>query len=172
MLEGPPAAKHAADQIAPAKSLDDLRRRLLGFAIKLVWNRDDAEEIVQDAFQLALTKGLAVNDPALAPWLYRTVTNLCLNQRRRRPAQALADWLDPRDATSPGDAVERAESIESLRAAIEELPTQQRIALVLRNMQQMDYDQIAQVMQLTVAAVRTHVHLARRALANQLGESQ
>ncbi len=172
MLEGPPAANAAADQTAAPTSLDELRRRMLGFAIKLVWNRDDAEEIVQDAFQLSLTKGPAVTDPALAPWLYRTVTNLCLNQRRRRPPQPLADWLDPQDATSPSDAVERAESIESLRAAIGNLPDQQRIALILRNMQQMDYNEIAQVMQLSVAAVRTHVHLARRALANKLGGSQ
>jgi len=171
MLEGPPAAKQAADQTA-ATPLDELRRRLLGFAIKLVWNRDDAEEIVQDAFQLALSKGPAVQDPALSPWMHRTVSNLCLNHRRRRSPEPLAEWLDPADSARPHDKVERAESIESLRAAIEKLPGQQRIALVLRTMQQMDYPEVAEVMQLSVAAVRTHVHLARRALADQLGDQE
>lgn len=167
MLEGPPAAEQHA-----APPLDELRRRLVGFAIKLLWNRDDAEEIVQDAFQLALTKGPAVTDPAIAPWMYRTVTNLCLNQRRRRPHESIADWLDPVEAARPYDAAERAEALERLRAAIERLPDQQRIALALRSMEQMGYPEVAEVMQLSTAAVRTHVHLARRALANQLGESQ
>lgn len=171
MLEGPPAAKQAENQTA-ALPLDELRRRLVGFAIKLVWNRDDAEEIVQEAFQLAMTKGPAVIDPAITPWMYRTVTNLCLNQRRRRPHESIADWLDPVDASQPHDAPERAESFEKLRAAIQLLPDQQRIALVLRSMEQLDYPKVAEVMQLSVAAVRTHVHLARRALAGRLGGLQ
>ncbi|MBN2562742.1 MAG: RNA polymerase sigma factor [Phycisphaerae bacterium] len=155
-------------------AIKDLRRRLVRLAVKLIWNRQDAEEIVQDAFQLAMTTGTRFPDERRDPWMLRTVANLCLNRRRRRRPEPLADWTDlpapaSSDGASPSSRLQRAEQLDRLREAIAELPNQQRIALVLRTMERMDYLDIAEVMALSVPAVRSHVHFARRRLADLLG---
>jgi len=136
------------------------RQRLVGLAVRFVWNRDDAEEIVQEAFRLALQGGIATNDSHFIPWMNRTVTNLCLNQRRKRRMQSLPDDA----AYSSSNAAETREQMEQLRDHMTRLPDQQRTALTLRAMQQMSYGEIAEIMELSEAAVRTHVHLARRTL--------
>lgn len=137
-----------------------IRQRLVGLAVRFVWNRDDAEEIVQEAFRLALQNGIATHDSHFGPWMNRTVTNLCLNQRRKHRMQPLPD-----DAVHPSsNAAETREQLEQLREQVTRLPDQQRTALTLRAMQQMSYAEIAEIMELSEAAVRTHVHLARRTL--------
>lgn len=146
-------------------ALEDFRRRLVRLAVKLIWNRDDAEEIVQDAFRLALDKGLKTTEQRFGPSLFRTVANLCLNHRRRRRPEPLADWIDPTHTRTPEAAAQKNEQLGRLRESINRLPNQQRLALVLRTMEQMDYGDIADVMQLSIPSVRAHVHLARRRLA-------
>ncbi|MFH1417918.1 MAG: sigma-70 family RNA polymerase sigma factor [Planctomycetota bacterium] len=144
------------------------RGRLMRLAVKLVWNREDAEDTVQEAFKLAMAKGPRQSGAALRPWLYRTVCNLCLNLRRRRRPEPLMPWLDVAEAAAPDSRLRRAEALSQLRAAIDRLPEQQRLALVLRTMERMDYARIAEIMTLSVSAVRAHVHLARRGLAEML----
>jgi RNA polymerase sigma-70 factor (ECF subfamily) len=147
-----------------------LRTRLMGYAAKFLWNPHDAEEVVQDAFKEAVKTGLAVCDERVLPWLFRTVGNLCRNLRRKKRPEALAEWVEPSTGTTPGGEMQRAEELERLRAAVRDLPEQQRTALVLRTMERMEYAQVAEIMELSVAAVRTHVHLARRRLADVLGK--
>jgi RNA polymerase sigma-70 factor (ECF subfamily) len=150
--------------------MNELRRRLIRYAAKLVWNRQDAEEVVQEAFKLALSGGPAFSEERFAPWMFRTVGHLSLNLRRRHRPEPLAPWLDVEQAAAPEGRMDRAEQFERLRRAVELLPEQQRTALVLRTMEQMDYPKIAEIMELSVSAVRTHVHLARERLIGILGD--
>ena len=163
----------AASGLSGEARLAELRRRLVGWAVKLLWNRADAEEVVQEAFKTAMTSGPRLSHEGFGPWMFRTVANLCLNERRRRRPEPLGDWADlPAPGTSdssPQARLERVEQLVRLRRAIDELPGQQRVALVLRTMEQMDYLDIAEVMGLSVAAVRSHVHFARRKLAELMG---
>ncbi len=144
------------------------RQRLIRLAVKLVWNRDDAEDAVQEAFKLAMVKGPRQSAEAMRPWLYRTVGNLCLNLRRRRKTEPLSRWIDVAKTSPPDSRLQRAEALSGLRAAIDQLPEQQKLALVLRTMERMDYPRIAEIMAISVSAVRAHVHLARRRLAQLL----
>ena len=148
----------------------ELRRRLVGYAVKLVWNRQDAEEIVQEAFKLALAGGPAFSEDRLVAWMFRTVGNLSQNLRRRRKPEALAPWLDIGQDASPAERMERTEQFERLRRGVDQLPEQQRMATVLRMMEQMEYPRIAEIMELSVSAVRTHVHLARERLIDILAD--
>ncbi len=148
------------------------RQRLIRLAVKLVWNRDDAEDAVQEAFKLAMAKGPRQSAEALRPWLYRTVGNLCLNLRRRRRTEPLSRWIDVAETAQPDSRLQRAEALGGLRAAIDQLPAQQKLALVLRTMERMDYARIAEIMSISVSAVRAHVHLARRRLAEMLGRHE
>ncbi len=157
--------------LSPEAWIEALRRRLMQFAVKLVWNRDDAEEIVQEAFQLAAARGIAIRDAAFGPWLARTTANLAMNRRRRRRPAPLSDALESPDGDTPATQADRAERLERVRSAIETLPPQQRLAITLRTMEQMDYAGVAAVLQCSEAAARTHVHLARARLAELLARS-
>lgn len=149
-------------------AIEDLRRRLVRYAVKLVWNRDDAEESVQGAFTIAMEKGVSPSDERFGPWMFRTVGNICLNERRKRKYEPLADWIEHDTGEDAGAHAERVERLNRLRTAIAALPEQQRIAIVLRGEQQMSYPDIASVMELSESAVRGYVHQARKKLAEQL----
>jgi RNA polymerase sigma-70 factor (ECF subfamily) len=111
---------------APAGRLDDLRRQMIGLAVKFVWNRDDAEELVQDAFKISVRGGPGTDEERFGPWMVRTVTNLCLNHRRKRRTEPLQEWMGPLTEGGPAEAMEQAERLELLRASIDQLPRQQR----------------------------------------------
>lgn len=149
-------------------ALEDLRRRLVRYAVKLVWNRADAEEIVQDAFRIASVKKIAAGNDQFDPWMFRTTGNLCLNHRRKRRPESLGDWVGVSEARTPIESAMDVERLERLRVCISELPPQQRIALTLRWIEQFDYRAVAGIMELSESAARAHVHQARRNLSEAL----
>lgn len=154
--------------LSPQAALEDLRRQLVRYAVKLVWNRADAEEIVQDTFKIAAEKQIAVGDETLRPWLFRTTGHLCLNHRRRRKPESLTDWIAPTADQSPLARASDAERIERLRTGIAELPGQQRIAVTLRCIEQFGYADVAAIMNISESAARAHVHQGRRRLAEAM----
>ena len=157
-LDAPAAPAEAATTLAA------WRTRLVALAMKLVWNRDDAEELAQEAFVRAMVKQIPAGDAHYGPWLMRTVANLAVNHRRRRKSEPLSDMVLRQTGTSGETRQDDLLRIEKLRLNMEQLPDQQRIALVLKAMEGLEYDAIAEIMELSPAAVRTHVHLARKRL--------
>jgi len=167
----------AADRSSPdvdAHPIDwaAARARLVRFAVKLLWNRADADEVVQEAMALAVQKGAAAEGAHLDAWLTRTVAHLCLNRRRRRTAASLNDAALLASGAPPDRLAQRREELQRLRDAIACLPDRQRIAITLRAMEHQDYAEIARTMNLSEPAVRTHVHLARQRLAERLREKR
>lgn len=156
--DAPPAPTDAAIVVSAWRS------RLVALAMKLVWNRDDAEELAQEALMRAIVKQIPAGDPSYGPWLMRTVANLALNHRRHRKAERLNEAALQR--VGGGNEHDRAalQRIERVRMDMAHLPDQQRIALVLRAMEGLEYEAIAEIMEISPAAVRTHVHLARKRL--------
>jgi RNA polymerase sigma-70 factor (ECF subfamily) len=146
----------------------EMRGRLIGLATKLLWNRDDAEEIVQEAMALAVARSrTAAVD---GPWMVRTVVNLCRNLKRRSRPESISPWIETVARDGARDPVELREELERTRTALDKLPEQQRVALVLRTMEQMEYSAIGEVLSISEAAVRTHVHLGRKKLVDLLRE--
>lgn len=146
-------------------AIEDLRRRLVRYAVRLLWNRDDAEEVAQEAFGIAIEHGVTHAESRFGPWMFRTVGNLCLNRRRKRRYESLDKWIEHAGEDDPAEKAAQLERLTLLREAIEKLPDQQRIAIVLKTQQQMDYGDIARIMEISESAARGHVHLARRKLA-------
>jgi RNA polymerase sigma-70 factor (ECF subfamily) len=155
----------SAGDSATSTRIDALRRRATRLAVKLVWNVADAEELVQEAFRIAVSSGVGFDEERFEPWMLRTVGNLCLNLRRRRRAEPLGPWIDAKSTETPPDIALRRERLERIREEISRLPAQQRLAITLRSMEQMSYAEIAEIMELSEETVRGHVHLARRKLA-------
>jgi len=168
----PPDGSAPLSGAAWKAAVEDHRRGLVRLAVKLVWNRDDAEDLVQEAFQLAVAKRMTPADERFGPWLYRTVSNLCLNHRRRRRAEPLGDWVAVADDVEPDARAQQVEQLTRLREAIGQLPDRQRLAITLRTLEQMDYPRIAEIMELSVSAVRAHVHFGRGRLAELMAVSE
>ena len=150
------------------------RAELVRLAHRFVWSPDDAEDIVHDAILHARRNRDQLRDPAKAnPWLRRIVVQRAIlhlrkTYRRRRVLEA-AGRAEPVPAIDPVREAARIEEIQALRAAIEQLPTQQQIAVTLRHLEGMEYPRIAEIMDVAESTVRFHVRQARLALAARLG---
>ncbi len=142
--------------------------RLLSFCRHMLASKEDAEDVLQEVFAAAFNAVLADDRPInVRPWLYRIARNRSLNHLRRNTAQGV-DSMDvhfAENGISTSDKVLRRESFRELIADVHELPETQRTALLLREIDAMSYEQIAQAMETTVPSVKSLLVRARISLA-------
>jgi RNA polymerase sigma factor (sigma-70 family) len=142
--------------------------RLLAFCRHMLGSQEDAEDVLQEVFAAAFNAICADERPINArPWLYRIARNRCLNHLRR-PQPAGQDSMDvfERDGgTSTADTVHKREEFRHIVLDVQELPETQRTALLLREIDALSYDQIAEAMDTTVPSVKSLLVRARVALA-------
>ncbi|MEA2355750.1 MAG: hypothetical protein QOD61_1879, partial [Solirubrobacteraceae bacterium] len=141
--------------------------RLLAFCRHMLASREDAEDVLQEVFAAAfnaiLADGREIN---VRPWLYRIARNRCLNHLRRQTAIGV-DSMDVHFADAGQSTVEKAAGREDFRllmSDIRRLPETQRTALLLREMDALSYEQIAEAMETTVPGVKSLLVRARVAL--------
>jgi RNA polymerase sigma factor (sigma-70 family) len=142
--------------------------RLLAFCRHLLGSREDAEDVLQEVFSAAFNAMLA-DDRSInvRPWLYRIARNRSLNHLRRIQAVGV-DSMDVHLSdygASTADKVHEREEFRVLVGDIQELPETQRTALVLREMDALSYEQIAEAMETTVPSVKSLLVRARVSLA-------
>ncbi|HEY2006472.1 MAG TPA: RNA polymerase sigma factor [Solirubrobacteraceae bacterium] len=142
--------------------------RLLAFCRHLLSSREDAEDVLQEVMAAAFNAILADERPInVRPWLYRIARNRSLNHLRR--AQAIGvDSMDTHfsdHGASTADKVHEREEFRLLVGDIHELPETQKTALVLREMDALSYEQIAEAMETTVSSVKSLLVRARVSLA-------
>jgi RNA polymerase sigma factor (sigma-70 family) len=150
--------------------------RLLAFCRHMLASREDAEDVLQEVFTAAFNAMVADERPInVRPWLYRIARNRCLNHLRRTPAIGV-DSMDvhlSEHGLTTADQVHRREEFRLLIGDVQELPESQRTALLLREMDALSYEQIAEAMETTIPSVksllvRARVGLAEAAEARQL----
>src|ERR1700733_7196178 len=142
--------------------------RLLAFCRHMLGSREDAEDVLQDVLTASYNAILA-DDRAInvRPWLYRIARNRCLNHLRRTRAVGV-DSMDIHFAehgATTADKVHEREEFRQLLHDIRDLPETQRTALVLREMDALSYEQIAEAMETTVSSVKSLLVRARVSLA-------
>jgi RNA polymerase sigma-70 factor, ECF subfamily len=162
--------------------------RVYRLACGITRNPADAEEVVQDVFlQMVLKGGTFEGRAALTSWIYRMTTNLSLNKRRGKRLELetsleaylptfhhdghrngdrtflLADW-----SATPDRQLLSGESRRILEEAIDGLPDHYRAVLILKDVEELSSDEVAQIVGDSVAAVKTRLHRARMALREQL----
>jgi RNA polymerase sigma factor (sigma-70 family) len=148
--------------------------RLLAFCRHLLGSREDAEDVLQEVFSAAFNAILADERPInVRPWLYRIARNRSLNHLRRIQAVGV-DSMDIHfsdHGASTADQVHRREEFRMLLDDIQELPETQRTALILREMDALSYEQIAEAMETTVPSIKSLLVRARVSLA-EAGEAR
>lgn len=164
--------------------VDDYQRRLYGFALRMTGNREDAEEIVQDAFVRAFRALGKMSDEArrelrLQPWLYTITLNVTRNRlRSKRPTNVALDALADPDALlnntqegpeQPEHVVERGTDLELVEQALLQLPMHLRAAATLRFIEGRSHPEIAEILNQPIGTVKSHVHRAVRILRRILG---
>jgi RNA polymerase sigma-70 factor (ECF subfamily) len=157
-------------------------------ACRLTGHEGDAQDVLQETF-LAAYRGLPTfrGDARFSTWVYRIATNAALMHRRaqaRRPAESLEAYLprfteDGVHAGEPADllAASRADEVldykvlaERARIGLDRLPDAYRDAFVLRDLEEMPTEEVAEVLGVTAAAVRQRVHRARLMLRGYLSD--
>jgi RNA polymerase sigma factor (sigma-70 family) len=142
--------------------------RLLSFCRHMLGSREDAEDVLQEVFAAAFNAVLAdEREINVRPWLYRIARNRSLNHLRRASAVGV-DSMDVHFADhgmSTGDRAIRRESFRELLSDVHDLPETQRTALLLREIDALSYEQIAQAMETTVPSVKSLLVRARISLA-------
>jgi RNA polymerase sigma factor (sigma-70 family) len=148
--------------------VDRYTSRLLAFCRHMLGSTEDAEDVLQEVFTAAFNAICADDRPINArPWLYRIARNRCLNHLRR-PQHAGQDSMDvfERDGgATTADTVHTREEFRQIVADVGELPESQRTALLLREIDALSYDQIAEAMDTTVPSVKSLLVRARVSLA-------
>ena len=176
------------DRAAVTELLQAHERRLYNVCLRMVRHRDDAAELTQDAM-LRIVQHLDEfrGDAKLSTWMTRIAMNGCLSFLRKRRlrqtvsldaggadettggraalAQAIADHREP----SPGSRVEQAERLEQLREAIGRLEPDHRAVLVLRDLEQMEYQEISETLDWPLGTVKSRLFRARLALRQAIG---
>ena len=142
--------------------------RLLAFCRHLLGSREDAEDVLQEVFSAAFNAILDDDRPInVRPWLYRIARNRSLNHLRRIQAVGV-DSMDIHlfeHGATTADKVHEREEFRMLVDDIQALPETQRTALVLREMDALSYEQIAEAMETTVPSVKSLLVRARVSLA-------
>lgn len=146
---------------------------MLRLATQILGNRSEAEDAVQDAFVSAWRKLPDFRGEAgFGTWLHRIVTNRCLNAlRARRPAtdiDELPEQVAPEHQSSPERAAESQAAVRALGDAMAGLSPEQRACWVLREIEAMPYETIAEVVGISQEAVRARVFRARRCLTEAM----
>jgi RNA polymerase sigma-70 factor, ECF subfamily len=164
----------AGDRLAFEELVRTQQHRVYGLALRMLGNAAEAQDVAQEAF-LRAHRGLAEfrGDARLSTWLYAIVSRLCLNrlaggERRltRDGEEALSRIADARPG--PDQTLEQGELAEALSRAIGELPEERRIVVVLRDVEGLAYEEIAEVLELPVGTVRSRLHRARLDLKEKL----
>lgn len=169
----------AAAQAGDRAALDTLLRRHIDLihavCARMAGNPADAADATQEAL-IAIVRGLPRFDRRAAPrtWMYRVATNACLDELRRRgrrPRLGLDDAMA--EQPHPGPPLDRSVTDRlTLDDALARLPDEFRVAVVLRDVQGMDYAQIAEVLQIPIGTVRSRIARGRQALAADLDGNQ
>jgi RNA polymerase sigma-70 factor, ECF subfamily len=154
------------------------RQLVYRFAYQMASRRDDAEDIVQEAFVRAYQNlGKYRDEAKFTTWLLRIVTNLCtdmarMSTRRQTLEQQEATgsllWMTQGDVDDPVENLSQDMRAGALRKALNAMPTHHRTVIVLRDLEEKEYSEIAEILGCTVGGAKLRVLRARRALRDRI----
>ncbi len=157
---------------------------VITFCYAFLRNREAAEDIAQETFMRVFRNAKRYLPVAkFTTWLYKIAANLCINELKKGKLRATLSFDEPAgsdpdgsriveriaaDTASPLSVLERAEAQTLISTAIEHLPPDQRTTLVMVEYHQMQYQDIAEILEVSVSAIKMRVKRARETLRETL----
>jgi RNA polymerase sigma-70 factor, ECF subfamily len=170
-------ASQNGDQDAFAFLVQRHQRRVFNLSLRILQDYDEASEITQEVF-LAAWQGLPSfrGEARFPTWLYRIAYNCSLRQlerrKRERALQAViqAEQIleEVNKETQAEDFLERRARQAMVREQMEKLPAKYRSVLILRHLQEMTYEEMADILTMPIGTIKTHLFRARHLLKGRL----
>lgn len=167
------------DKNAYGLLVDTYSARIINYLARLTGSRYEAEELAQDAFVRAyFALPTYLPEFKFSTWLFKIATNLSINHLKKCQRLVQVDdyqqngeegWVLPDSAgPNPSLVVEQRELQQAIQAAINQLPAAYRIIVVLRHVQGLSYQEIAEVTELPIGTVKSRLGRGRSRLAELL----
>jgi len=176
------AQSRRGDGIAFGVLVEHYQDAVFNLAMRMTGNREDAGDVVQDAFLNAFRKIHSFEERAsFATWLYRITVNQSMTVHRKAarrehvslnageddgPASGIAGNSEP-----PGKRLEHADDLRVVERALAELDAEHRAVVLLRDMEGLDYSQIADATGCSVGTVKSRLHRARLELREKVNRA-
>jgi RNA polymerase sigma-70 factor (ECF subfamily) len=140
------------------------------FALGMLGNREEAEDVTQEAFLTAFANlsGYDSSRAAFSTWLFTIARNRCINLLKRTRPIALNE-LDSIGDVGSTDPIVRQELSQQLDRALALLPVEQRSAFVLAEIEELPYAEIARIERTSLGTVKSRIHRAKQRLQSLLG---
>lgn len=166
------ARSQSGDTDAYDQLVGAYQHRIFSLAYRITGNREDAWDAAQEAFLKAYRNLRGFHGrAAFLTWLHRIAVNAALDVVRRRPAQPPVPLdVSLKSLDDPADEVMRSDTQQRVHRAIARLPVEQRVAIVLRDLHGLRYDEIAGVLQIPIGTVRSRISRGREMLRITLAD--
>ena len=162
----------------------EYQKQVYHIALKMTGNEEDAFDLSQEAFLKAF-RSLSTfrGEAGFGSWLYRMTANLCidfLRKKKRQGGQIISLDAEEEDRRptelpdlryEPQNALEKKEVPEKVRAGLEKLPHEQKLILVLRDVEGFSYQEISDALKIELGTVKSRIYRARAHLARLLTEN-
>ena len=164
-------AFQAGDEFAFVSLYNRYKAPVYAFCLKMLLSRDAAQDVMQDTFlRVYENRDRLLNTGSFKAWLFTIARNQCLNQLRRGTRKvSLGEEQQARVrvplAEMPGAHLEKSEQVALINHCLARLKPDYREVLVLREYQNLSYEEIAAITRSTVSAVKSRLFKARRKLA-------
>jgi RNA polymerase sigma-70 factor, ECF subfamily len=174
------------DAAAFGQLVETYEKRVFNLAYRMCGNREDAADLAQEALVRAYKAMKRFREQAqFSTWLYRIVVNVCLDHQRsrlRHPTVSLDEPVSGEDGDiprqieanvlDPSAEYERTETQEAVHRAIGQLNEEHRAVVVLRDIQGLAYEEIAESLGVALGTVKSRLNRARMALRDELREAE
>jgi RNA polymerase sigma-70 factor (ECF subfamily) len=162
--------------------IESYQKKVFNIAYRMLSNADDASDVAQEVF-LKVFKSIAnfKEESSLSTWIYRITTNVCLDEMRRRKKTAVIsmnstiqlgdgeiDIQIEDESLHPDEIVEEKELKDEVKKAIESLNDEHKIVIILRDINGLSYDEIANTLQCSLGTVKSRINRARNSLKSIL----
>jgi RNA polymerase sigma-70 factor (ECF subfamily) len=169
------------DEAAFKEIVESSQGLVYNTALGIVQNPEDAEDVAQEVFvQLYESIRSFKGESKLSTWLYRITVSKAMDHLRKKKRKKRFAYVqslfganeqliyDPPDFVHPGVSLDNKEKAKELFKAIDQLPPKQKIAFTLNRIEGLNYQEISEIMKLTVASVESLLHRARKNLRKNL----
>lgn len=165
----------AGDSASFGRLITKYQDRLYSTLVHLLGSPEDARDTLQDALLQAYVKLRTFHrDSSFYTWIYRICVNWALSRKRREKPQTSLDYLrersgiEPSDMHMPEDHLNQTERAGHVQAALSRIGEEHRTVLILREIDDHDYETISQILDVPIGTVRSRLHRARLELREQL----